>query len=122
MGMFWKRLRLKGTSHFVTSCCTDNATNVLGATEKLLTDKNFSAFSIHPGRAIHQTQLFAKDLIEGMEGILKRYNAFSINVIDTIETELPIDDTPAYDIIKRLEELSFYLFIFITMVRRELYF
>ncbi|KAG0655925.1 hypothetical protein C6P45_002826 [Maudiozyma exigua] len=75
-------------SHFVTSCCTDNASNVLGATEKLLTDKNFSAFSIHPECAIHQIQLFAKDLIDDMEGIFKRYSASSLNVTDTIETEL----------------------------------
>ena len=95
-------------SHFVTSCCTDNASNVLGATEKLLTDKNFSAFSIHPECAIHQIQLFAKDLIDDMEGIFKRYSASSLNVTDTIETELRIDDIAAHDIIRMLKELSIY--------------
>lgn len=35
-------------SHFLTSCCTDNASNLLGATDVFLKDNNFSAFLFIP--------------------------------------------------------------------------
>lgn len=68
-------------SHFLTSCCTDNASNVLEATD-VLKDNNFSAFSVHPGCSIHQVQLFAKDMISDKQDILNKYHSSDINSVN----------------------------------------
>lgn len=65
----------KQMTHFITSCCTDNATNFLGASDVFLKDKYFTSFTIHPRCAIHQVQLFAKDLIIDIHDILNKYHS-----------------------------------------------
>lgn len=69
-------------SHFLTSCCTDNASNVLGATDVFLRNNNFSAFSVHPGCTIHQVQLFAKDMISDEQDILNKYHSSNRNSVN----------------------------------------
>ena len=73
-------------SSFLTSCSTDNASVVLGASTPFKGFNIFPLFDILAGCSIHQIQLFVKDLISDIIQILEENDLSNLLTKEDLDT------------------------------------
>ncbi|CCK71559.1 uncharacterized protein KNAG_0H01455 [Huiozyma naganishii CBS 8797] len=98
-------IKMFSLSKLLTSCCTDNAASVIGATDSLKGDEQFFFFNSHNGCAVHQIQLFVRalidDIIENLQTATE--NTGSENDEEDLES---FPNICSVDIVQRLMALT----------------
>ena len=92
-------------SSFLTSCSTDNASVVLGASTPFKGFNIFPLFDILAGCSIHQIQLFVKDLISDIIQILEENDLSNLLTKEDLDTLIDNEGDTVNSDIKNYERL-----------------
>lgn len=69
-----------GMANSISTCCTDNASNVMDSSQHFLSNSDYPSFNSHEGCMVHQLQLFVEALIEDIGSLLCPINDISSNL------------------------------------------